>query len=52
MITAKELRKKYIEFFESIAIYYLGEDETEENEVYNFSCTEYIAGTIYNLDKI
>ena len=38
--------KDYIEFFESITIYYLGEDETEENEVYNFSCTEYIAGTI------
>ena len=35
-----------IEFFESIAIYYLGEDETEEDEVYNFSCTEYIAGSI------
>ena len=38
--------KDYIEFFESIAIYYLGEDKTEEDEVYNFSCTEYIAGTI------
>ena len=38
--------KDYIEFFESITIYYLGEDKTEEDEVYNFSCTEYIAGSI------
>lgn len=38
--------KDYIEFFESIELYYLGADKTEEDEVYNFSCTEYIAGTI------
>ena len=37
---------EYIEFFETISIYYLGENSKEEKEVYNFSFTEYIEGTI------
>ena len=38
---------EYIEFFESMSIYYLGEDSTKEQEVYNFNFKEYIEGTLW-----
>jgi hypothetical protein len=38
--------QEYIEFFQSMEIYYLGEDKEEENKVYDFSFREYIGETI------
>ena len=37
---------EYIEFFETMSVYYLGSDKTEEKKVYDFNFTEYIEGTI------
>lgn len=37
---------EYIEFFESIELYYLGDDPAEEEKVYNFSFEDYIKDTI------
>ena len=36
----------YINFFNSITIHYLGEDETEEEECYSFNFNEFIEGSL------
>jgi hypothetical protein len=38
---------EYIEFFQSMSIYYLGDNEETEQEVYNFDFSDYIKGTFY-----
>lgn len=37
---------EFIEFFESITVHYLGEDDKEEQKCYAFDFNEYIKGTI------
>ena len=41
------LESEYIEFFQSMELYYLGDDDKKEQEVYNFDFSEYIKGTFY-----
>ena len=40
------LEKEYIDFFESMELYYLGEDREEEEKVFDFSFESYIKDTI------
>ena len=39
---------EYIEFFQTMSVYYLSEDESEieEEKLYNFSVYKYIAGSL------
>lgn len=37
---------EFIDFFQSMPIYYLGEDKETEEQVYNFDFAEYIKDTI------
>jgi len=41
------LESEYIEFFQSMELYYLGDDDKTEQEVYNFDFSEYIKGNFY-----
>ena len=43
----KYFESEYIEFFQSMEIYYLGNNEDTEQEVYNFDFSDYIKGTFY-----
>lgn len=36
----------YIQFFTTMDVYYLGENDVEEQKIYDFSFREYIEGTI------
>ena len=41
------LESEYIEFFKSMELYYLGDDDKTEQEVYDFDFSDYIKGTFY-----
>ena len=38
---------EYIEFFQSMSIYYLGDNKETEQEVYDFNFSDYIKGSFY-----
>ena len=38
---------EYIEFFQSMELYYLGDNEETEQEIYSFDFSDYIKGTFY-----
>ena len=40
-------QEEITEFLESLEVYYLGNDESEEEAVYNFSFTDYLTNNVY-----